>query len=320
MPSEFDLIRKYFTRPTTHTRLGVGDDCALVAARPGYELAISTDMLVSGTHFFPDAAPRQLGHKVLAVNLSDLAAMGAEPRWCMLAAALPHADEDWIAAFAEGFFGLAKRYDVDVIGGDTTRGPLNFCVTIMGEVPAGTALTRSGAEVSDDIWVSGELGDAALALAHLQGRTRLDCATLAHCLPRFHTPEPRVALGLALRGIAHGCIDISDGLLADLGHILDRSAVGAELWLATLPRSTAMKNHVDQVLAETCALSGGDDYELCFTAPVSVRAAVEEAARRTATKVTRVGMTTATSGLTVLDADGRPIQITITGYDHFKYT
>lgn len=318
MPSEFDLIRKYFTRPTTHTKLGVGDDCALIEPQPGYELAISTDMLVSGTHFFPDAEPRQLGHKVLAVNLSDLAAMGAEPHWCTLAAALPQANEAWIAVFAKGFFGLAKHYDVDVIGGDTTRGPLNFCVTIMGEVPAGAALLRSGAKAGDDIWVSGELGDAALALAHLQGRTTLADAARAICLPRLHTPTPRVELGIALRGLASSCIDISDGLLGDLGHILDMSGVGAQVMAERVPMSEVASAHTDRELALRCALAGGDDYELCFTSPPRARAAVEKVGRYSGIRVSQIGTISAQSGLRVIDADGKPMQVTHSGFDHFK--
>lgn len=215
--SEFDLIRRFFTRDTPHAILGVGDDAALLQVSAGNVLAVSTDMLVCGTHFLPDADPFLLGHKTLAVNLSDMAAMGAAPRWATLSIALPEADETWLAQFSAGFFALAQQYGVELVGGDTTRGPLNLCVTIFGEVPAQQALRRSGAQVGDEIWVSGYLGDAALA--HLQGRIALSDAELAACLPALHQPQPRVALGLALRGIANSAIDISDGLLADLGQI-----------------------------------------------------------------------------------------------------
>ncbi|MEO7727423.1 MAG: thiamine-phosphate kinase, partial [Burkholderiales bacterium] len=233
--SEFDLIRRYFTHRARHAVLGVGDDAALVKVRRGHELVISADMLVSGRHFFRDADPRLLGHKALAVNLSDMAAMGATPRWATLALALPSVDAQWVRQFSRGFMRLARRFDVDLIGGDTTRGPLNICVQIMGEVPHGTAVRRDGARSGDDIWVSGTLGDAALALAALKRRIRLKPAELAQCAARLHQPAPRVALGRALRGLAHSAIDISDGLLADLGHILERSDVAAEIELAALP-------------------------------------------------------------------------------------
>jgi len=207
----------------------------------GNVLVISSDMLVSGTHFFPDADPFLLGHKTLAVNLSDMAAMGATPRWVTLAIALPEVDETWLEKFSAGFFSLAQQYDVELVGGDTTRGPLNLCVTIFGEVPAHLALRRSGAQLGDEIWVSGTLGNAALTLAHLQGRIKLNTAEYAACAPALHQPQPRVALGLALRGIANSAIDISDGLLADLGHILECSNVGAEIQFATLPVSTVLR-------------------------------------------------------------------------------
>ncbi|MDP1636422.1 MAG: thiamine-phosphate kinase, partial [Gallionellaceae bacterium] len=217
--SEFDLIKRFFTRPAPGAILGVGDDAALLRVGEGMELAVSTDMLVSGTHFLPDADPFLLGHKALAVNLSDLAAMGATPRWATLAIALPSADEDWLRRFSDGFFVLADEFGVELVGGDTTRGPLNLCVTIMGEVPQGRALRRDGAQAGDDIWISGTLGDAALGLAQLQGKTVLPDDMRERCLAALQQPQPRIALGMALRGIAHSAIDISDGLLADLGHI-----------------------------------------------------------------------------------------------------
>src|SRR3989338_7312950 len=246
--SEFDLIRRYFTRATPGAMLGVGDDAALLQVSAGNVLAVSTDMLVSGTHFLPDADPFLLGHKILAVNLSDLAAMGAAPRWAMLAIALPPkddggADEVWLAQFSAGFFALAQQHGVELVGGDTTRGSLNLCVSIFGEVPAQQALRRSGAQAGDDIWVSGCLGDAALALAHLQGRIALSGAELAACLLALHRPQPRVALGLSLRGIASSAIDISDGLLADLGHILEASQLGAEIRFDALPVSDVLRSY-----------------------------------------------------------------------------
>ena len=313
--SEFDLIRRFFTRATPGTLLGVGDDAALLQASEGNVLAVSTDMLVSGTHFLPDADPFLLGHKTLAVNLSDMAAMGAAPRWATLALALPEADEAWLAQFSAGFFALAQQHGVELIGGDTTRGPLNLCVTIFGEVPAQQALRRSGAQVGDDIWVSGHLGEAALALAHLQGRIQLSAAELAACLPALHQPQPRISLGLALRGIATSAIDISDGLLADLGHILEASQLGAQLEFAALPLSPTLQGQLP--LVTQFVLSGGDDYELCFTAPAARHAELTEMAVRLNLPLTRIGKTIAGRGCVVQDAAGSPIDIEIRGYDHF---
>ncbi|MCE5180820.1 MAG: thiamine-phosphate kinase [Betaproteobacteria bacterium] len=320
MPSEFDLIRRFFTRPTRNTLLGVGDDAALVRPTPGTELAVSTDMLVAGKHFFPDVDPRQLGHKALAVNLSDMAAMGATPRWATLSLALPEADEDWLKGFAEGFFDLAERFSVDLIGGDTTRGPLNICVQIMGEVSTGMALRRSGAKPGDEIWVSGQLGDAALALAHLQRRIELAPEAAAACLPALHTPMPRVALGEALVGVAHGAIDISDGLLADLSHILEASGVAAEVNFPALPTSVFLQAHLHGEIVRGCLLAGGDDYELCFTAPLSRHEEVVAIARRLALPLTAIGVIREGSGLRLLDAAGTDMKIGATGFDHFAST
>jgi len=239
--SEFDLIKRHFTRATPGALLGVGDDAALLQPSAGKVLAVSSDMLVSGTHFFADADPYMLGHKTLAVNISDMAAMGATPRWATLAISLPEADDAWLERFSAGFFALAQQYGVDLVGGDTTRGPLNLCVTIFGEVAPELALRRSGACVGDEIWVSGRLGDAALALAHLQGRVVLSDDEFSACAPALHQPQPRVALGLALRGIANSAIDVSDGLLSDLGHILDASKVGATIDFSVLPVSVTLR-------------------------------------------------------------------------------
>jgi len=343
--SEFDLIRRFFTRDTPHAILGVGDDAALLQASAGNVLAVSSDMLVCGTHFLPDADPFLLGHKTLAVNLSDMAAMGAAPRWAVLAIALPEADEAWLAQFSAGFFALAQQHDVELVGGDTTRGPLNLCVTIFGEVPAQQALRRSGAQVGDEIWVSGCLGDAALALAHLQGRIALSAAELAACLPALHRPQPRVALGLALRGIASSAIDISDGLLADLGHILEASQVGAQLDFAALPVSPVLRacltppslplsgeelgfpHDKGEELArgqrgvklfQQFVLSGGDDYELCFTAPAVHHAELADIAARHNLPLTRIGKIVAGRGCIVHDASGNPLNVEACGYDHFR--
>jgi len=321
--SEFDLIRRFFTRATPGALLGVGDDAALLQPSAGNALAVSTDMLVSGTHFLPDADPLLLGHKALAVNLSDLAAMGAAPRWATLALALSPkddggADEAWLAQFAAGFFALADEYGVELVGGDTTRGPLNLCVTIFGEVPAGQALRRSGARAGDEIWISGRLGDAALALAHLQGRIALSDAEFSACAPALHKPQPRVALGLALRGIASSAIDISDGLLADLGHILEASRLGAEIEFAALPQSLTMQRHVEAPLARQCLLAGGDDYELCFTAPSAHHAEVTAIGERLGLPLVRIGKIVAGNNCMVCDAAGDPLGIGERGYDHFR--
>lgn len=312
--SEFDLIRKHFTRPTPSAELGVGDDAALLRVADGKELAISTDMLVSGTHFFADADPFQLGHKTLAVNLSDLAAMGAVPRWATLSLSLPSVDEDWLRRFSQGFFALAEANGVELVGGDTTRGQLNLCVTILGEVPRGKALRRDGAKVGDDIWVSGKLGQAALGLANLQGKFKFYGEVRDACLKALHQPQPRVALGLALRGIAHSAIDISDGLLADLGHILERSNVGAEIEIETLP---IVDDGVEKDVAQQCALAGGDDYELCFTAPHSQHAVLLALAEQLKFPLTRIGQITAALGCVVRDSEGKAMTIEKGGYDHF---
>ena len=320
--SEFDLIRRHFTRATPGAVLGVGDDAALLRPTPGMALAVSTDMLVAGTHFFADADPRMLGHKVLAVNLSDMAAMGAQPRWATLAAALPQADEDWLREFSAGFFALAERHGLELVGGDTTRGPLNFCLTIMGEVPQGQSLLRSGAQAGDDLWVSGTLGGAALALAHLQGRLQLTESGFAACAQQLHRPEPRVALGLALRGVASSAIDISDGLLADLGHILERSGVSARVDFDALPLAPALRELGDQSLCRHCALAGGDDYELCFTAPEARGDDILRISQRLDLPLTRIGTIVAAtsetgSGCSVSTQDGRAIDLGESGYDHF---
>ncbi|MEO8441727.1 MAG: thiamine-phosphate kinase [Betaproteobacteria bacterium] len=319
--SEFDLIARYFTHRTRHTALGVGDDAALVNVKRGHQLVISADMLVAGRHFMCDTNPRQLGHKALAVNLSDLAAMGATPRWATLALALPAADTRWVGEFSRGFMALARRFDVDLIGGDTTRGPLNICVQIMGEAPRGKALRRDGARKGDDIWVSGTLGDAALALAALKRRIRLKPAELAQCAARLHAPTPRIALGLALRDIAHSAIDISDGLLADLGHVLEASGVAAEIELAALPASPVLSRYLDRVAACSALLAGGDDYELCFTAPRAARERIARAGGRARVRVTRIGSVRAHRGeaprLIVRAPDGAALRVVRGGYDHF---
>jgi thiamine-monophosphate kinase len=318
MPSEFDLIRRFFTRPAPQAVLGVGDDAALIQPSSGMELAVSTDMLVSGRHFFPDADPFQLGYKSLAVNLSDIAAMGGNPRWATLALALPEADERWLGAFMEGFFSIAQEFGVDLIGGDTTHGPLTISVTIMGEVPAGQALRRSGAQVGDEVWVSGQLGDAALALAHFQQRIELTPHDVAACLPALHMPAPQVALGRHLLGLAHSAIDISDGLVADLGHILEASGVAAEIRFSVLPVSATLHPYLHLPEARRCVLAGGDDYQLCFSVPVSGREEVLAISRQTGLPLVCVGRIEAGTGLRVLDQEGQPMALEGGGFDHFR--
>jgi thiamine-monophosphate kinase len=314
---EFDLIARHFTRATPGAVLGVGDDCALLAPSPGMQLAVSSDMLLEGRHFSPQDSPAGLGHKSLAVNLSDLAAMGATPRWATLAIALPAADDAWLTAFARGFFRVADQHGIELVGGDTTRGPLTISITVIGEVPPGQALRRDGAQDGDDVWVSGTIGSAALALAYRQGRLFMEQVDAARVLPALYLPTPRVTLGIALRGIASSAIDISDGLLGDLGHILERSGVGATLELAALPTLPVAQAYLHESVARDCVLAGGDDYELCFTAPTGRRGAVEAAAKTAGVAVTRVGRITAEPGLVVIDADGQPLQFEKTGYDHF---
>ena len=314
--SEFELIRRYFTRPAQKAALGVGDDCALLEARPGHLLAISTDMLVSGRHFFPDVSPEALGHKALAVNLSDLAAMGAEPRAFTLALALPEADPDWLAGLAHGMLALADAHGCELIGGDTTRGPLNLCLTVFGDVPPQAALRRDAARAGDDIWVSGTLGDARLALGDCRGEWLLPEPEFTQVRERMERPTPRVALGLALRGVAHAALDISDGLLGDLGHILERSQVGALVDVDALPRSTVLAQQPADLQLE-CLLAGGDDYELCFTAPAGARDAVRAIGRRLELPLARAGSITAEPGLRLVNRWGSPIAYAGRSFDHF---
>jgi thiamine-monophosphate kinase len=274
-------------------------------------------MLVAGTHFLPNADPGDLGWKTLAVNVSDIAAMGAAPRWALLAAALPAATETWVAAFAKGFFECADAFGIDIVGGDTTKGPRNFCVTIFGEVPQGEALLRSGAKPGDEIWVSGKPGLAALGLAHLQGRCVLEEPALTACLAALHRPQPRVALGLALRGIASAAIDVSDGLLADLGHVMEQSKTAATVHFERLP-GLALAFGDDSQLARDCLLAGGDDYELAFTAPAARHAEIEALAASLRLALACIGTVAAGDAGTVnLLENGRPMAQQRRGFDHF---
>ncbi|MEJ2452730.1 MAG: thiamine-phosphate kinase [Candidatus Thiodiazotropha sp.] len=319
LQSEFDLIRRHFagmTPPRPDVSLGIGDDAALVTPPSGQQLAISVDTLVSGVHFQPSVSPQALGHKALAVNLSDLAAMGAEPAWATLALTLPEPDEAWLVGFAEGFASLARRYGVALVGGDTTRGALSLTVQVHGFVPDGQSLRRSGARVGDGIYVTGCLGDAALCLKQLQTATP-PTAIPDSLRQRLDRPEPRIEAGLALRQRASSAIDISDGLLADLGHILEASDVGACLFLERLPLSAAFSEWFAASGDWSPALSGGDDYELCFTLPPAQEREMTGLAAELELGIHRIGTIEAAPGLRVLQPDGRAWLGTGRGFDHF---
>ena len=314
---EFDLIARYFTRPPRRAALGVGDDCALLDCAPGMQLATSCDTLVEGRHFLPTVAPEHLGHKALAVNLSDLAACAADPVAFALALTLPRVDEAWLDAFARGLFDLADEHGCELVGGDTTQGPLAICITVFGEVPTGAALLRSGARAGDDVYVSGTLGDARLALETFRGKVALPGGDFAAARIAMERPQPRVALGRALRGVASSAIDLSDGLLGDLGHVLRRSGVGAVVEADAVPRSAIVAAQPPEVQRE-CTLAGGDDYELLFTAAPARADAVRSASSAAAVAVTRIGRITADAGLQVVDRDGRPLGRTFASFDHFR--
>lgn len=323
LAGEFGLIARHFTRPAracpASVVLGVGDDGALLSPTPGHQLVISSDMLVEGRHFFAGADPEALGHKALAVNLSDLAAMGARPLGCTLALALPTVDDGWLAAFARGLFSLADAHGCPLVGGDTTRGPLNICITVFGEILPGQALRRDAAQANDDLWLSGRTGEARLALAQRLYQPWVGAvvpAELAHAQARMDRPTPRLALGQALAGRAHAAIDVSDGLAGDLGHILRASALGAEIDEAALPRAPAIAALPAQWQRE-CLLHGGDDYELLFTAAPVDREQVAAAAAASNTPVHRIGRLRAAPGLVLVDADGQRQTLAPRGHDHF---
>ena len=331
---EFDLIWRFFKagsesmaqNQTDEVLLGIGDDCALLQPDAAQSLAVTSDMLVEGRHFFAGANAEWLGHKALAVNLSDLAAMGAKPLGFTLALALPNANADWLAQFSQGLFRLAQLWQCPLIGGDTTQGPLTICITALGHVPTGAAIKRSGAKVGDDIWVSGSLGDARLALGALRSEWLLDPSSLENVLPRMHQPEPRIALGLQLRGIASSALDVSDGLLGDLRHILTASQVNAEVLIDQLPTSPTLAAQTER-LRRQCAANGGDDYELCFTAPKHKRVEIESLSTAIL-PLTRIGsITSANNGTepTLLLRDANDNLLTAAdsmlltqSFDHFK--
>jgi thiamine-monophosphate kinase len=320
---EFDLIARYFDAPAPGAVLGIGDDCALWSPSPGQHLALSCDTLVEGRHFLPDVDPIALGHKALAVNLSDLAACGARPCCFLLAATLPRVDEPFLAGFSQGLRALAAAHRIDLVGGNTTAGPLAFTLTVMGEVPPGQALLRSAAQPGDDLWVSGTLGEARLALMALQGQVKLGTAQLRQARVALEQPQPQVALGLALRGVARAAIDLSDGLLADLGHILQRSGptgrpLGARIACDALPLGTVLQSQ-PVAMQQACALAGGDDYQLCFTAAASAATQVAAAGERCGVRLTKIGcLLEPGAGVQVNDGHGRVLATPQQGFDHFR--
>lgn len=313
---EFELIRRFFTKQAVKqasTVLGVGDDCALLRVEERQDLAVTADTLVEGVHFLPDVDPESLGHKVLAVNLSDLAAMGAEPRWVTLALTLPHSERAWLQSFARGFFALAERHGVELVGGDTTRGPLTITVQALGLAPREHALRRSGARPGDLVYLTGELGTAGLGLKIRQGSTDIDDPT---AVVRLEKPEPRIDAGIRLRGLAGSCIDVSDGLAADLGHILEASGVGATIEWDRLPLTDGISRYIVETGDWRMPLSAGDDYELCFTVPPANRDALEQRLTAGDCPFALIGRIESQAGLRLL-RDGRSIELSQDGYQHF---
>ncbi|WP_273428996.1 thiamine-phosphate kinase [Chitinibacter tainanensis] len=315
--NEFDLIRQYFTRPTPRAVVGIGDDAALLSLSPGHQLAVSADMLVAGRHFFADADPERLGHKALAVNLSDLAAMGAKPSWFTLSLALPSVDADWLAAFSRGMFALADAHGIELVGGDTTKGPLTIAIQIAGEVETGARMLRSQAQLGDDIWVSGPLGAAAAAVMYRTGRVNLAAEVAARCDLRLDLPQPRVALGRAIRPLVHAAMDISDGLAGDLRHICQRSQCGARIEVDAVPAAPELAA-LPAELALEAKLAGGDDYELLFTAPTSARPQLAAIGQDLGLALSRIGQITAGAGVQFVGAAGETLDLGLGGFDHFR--
>lgn len=318
---EFELISRFFANcgaKRSDAALGVGDDGAVLQVRDGYDLVVTTDTMVVGTHFFPDDDPRALGHKLVAVNVSDLAAMGAEPAWLSLALTLPAVDEAWLSAFAAGLGETADYYQCQLVGGDTTRGPMSLTMIAKGTVPRGKALTRSGAKVGDYIYVTGTLGDAALGLKLCQGLYEVSKKHQSHILQRFHYPSARVALGQALRNLASSAMDLSDGLYSDIQHILKRSNVGASIDVSRLPLSQALKDSCDTSTALQLALSGGEDYELLFTVPEARRGSLEVLLSPYGVPVTCIGRVTGVAGKLELKQGEQAFDYQHQGFVHFS--
>ncbi|HUH60735.1 MAG TPA: thiamine-phosphate kinase [Candidimonas sp.] len=319
MANEFDLIARYFSRPAPDGYLGVGDDCALLTVSPGHQLATSTDLLIEGRHFFADVDPHSLGHKALAVNLSDLAAMGSQPLACLLSLSLPHIDHRWLAAFSDGFYALADEAQCPLVGGDTTRSVsgIVISVTVMGQVETGQALRRDAARPGDDIWVTGTLGAAHIALRLLQGSLPPNARLLKATRAALEMPMPPTRFSQRLAGLAHAALDISDGLAQDLGHILAASRCGARLHYPALPVDPALASLDDSVLRDA-VMCGGDVYQLCFTAAAADRQRILALASNESVRATRIGSILAGQGLTVLGADDQPVALPVAGFDHFS--
>jgi thiamine-monophosphate kinase len=325
---EFDVISRFFTRPPSFqhsaVHVGVGDDCALLSVSPGHVLTTSMDLLVAGRHFFPDVNPKHLGHKALAVNLSDLAACGAKPLAFLLGISLPRVDQTWLSEFSAGLFALADQHGCVLMGGDTTAcdGPVTISITVFGEVPVNRALLRSGARVGDGIYVSGQLGDARLALEHRLGKLTLPPTALQAALPSLELPIPRISLGIALRGIASACIDLSDGLYGDLQHVLAASRCGADLFQTSVLSCSGVQSLLPADFSSSYLLqtvsSGGDDYELLFTAPDVHSHAIQAIAARLDTDLHRIGRITESPGIRMLDEQGVPLQVLCASFDHFS--
>lgn len=323
--NEFDFIRHYLQRQQKDEQLilGIGDDAAIIRPQAGFDLHISSDMLLAGKHFFADVLPADLAHKILAVNLSDMAAMGAKPRWILLSAALPYLDANWLQPFCDAFFDMAKRFGVTLIGGDTTQGDWAFNITIIGETKTGQGLKRSGAKIGDDIWVSGQLGLAAAALSVCQHQLQLPPAIMTVCEQKLLRPEPRVMLGQRLLDIAHAAQDISDGLAQDIGHILNASQVGACLQVDQIPTLPALQqwaqvSEANEQQLQQWILAGGDDYELVFTAPASSRQTILTLGQSLSVAVTRIGQITASPSLTLVDKQQQAVTLVRSGFDHFR--
>ena len=313
MTSEFEIIERYFKKKMRQTALGIGDDAAMINVQKNYQLAISSDMLVENTHFLKNTNPSHLGWKSLAVNLSDIAAMGATPKWATLSISLPKINHTWLKKFSEGFFKCADKFGIDLIGGDTTKGSLSISITIMGEIKKNTSLLRSGAKINDDIWVTGQLGLAAMGLANLQGKLKLPPRIKIKCIRALETPSPKTSLGAYLPRYANSCIDISDGLMQDLRHILKASKVGATLLLNNIP----CEKFIQASKQYQFVLNGGDDYELLFTAAKKNRSHIKKIAKRTNTPVSVIGSITENQVLQILNEQGKSIKFNPKGFDHF---
>lgn len=316
---EFELIRHFFAKQTVKRKdvvLGIGDDCAVIAPIENQNIVITTDTLVAGVHFPFDTSPRAIGHKAVAVNLSDLAAMGAKPTWLSLAITLPNVDETWLSEFCQGVFDLCEFYNVQLIGGDTTQGPLSITITAQGLTPVDGYLSRSGAKTGDWLYVTGELGDAALALQHITGRVDIDASCVDMIKEKLDYPRPRVLVGQAIRGYASSAIDLSDGLIADLGHICQASNVGANVVLDALPLSTIMRDNLLTADAINLALSGGDDYELLFTVSEDNKVGMETALSHIGIRLTCIGQINASQTISTT-LNNKPIPINTAGFEHF---